>query len=484
MSKSDFSPIEQRVLKYIRRQGLIQPAQTLLVAVSGGADSVCLLHLLYRLHGELRISLQVAHLNHQLRGPESDRDAGFVSDLAQQLGLPATIQNGDVRGFQSLHHLSLEEAARAVRYHFLAETARAGGAASVAVGHTQNDQVETILLHILRGAGTLGLQGLRPSHAMRLDGGVLSVVRPLLEISRAEVEEYCRANGLAFCQDSSNLSPAMLRNRVRLELLPRLAEYNPDIAGALVRISRIARDESEFLEAETAELWERLTARQGSNLLIDKAAFLTLPAALQRQILRRAFNVLLGSLKDIETRHIESLLAMARQPAGRRLHLPGKLVFSVEYCRFILGQDVPALIPFPALPVAQNFHVPGSSRLDGWTVQAEIRPVEEYSADPESRENWQKDGFNADFDQAVVGSELSLRSLRPGDVFQPLGLTQTKKVARFMLDARIPHDWRSRVPLVCNERQIIWVAGWRPDERVKVTPATTSILRLKLIKQP
>jgi tRNA(Ile)-lysidine synthase len=262
----------------------------------------------------------------------------------------------------------------------------------------------------------------------------------------------------------------MLRNRVRLELLPFLADYNPDIAGSLLRMARIARDETAYLEAEGARLWTQLTAQKGPNIIIDKAAFLTLPPALQRQLLRRAIAELLGTLKDIETRHIEAILGALNKPAGRKLHLPEKLIFSVEYTRYILGRDILSLAPFPELETERAIQTPGQTNLPGWLIQSQILPAVNY-------------GFSADFDLAAAGDKLTLRSLRPGDAFQPLGLAQIKKVARFMLDAQIPHDWRSRIPLVFNSQQLIWVAGWRIDERVKVTPSTRSILRLKLTRQ-
>jgi tRNA(Ile)-lysidine synthase len=483
MPESKQLSIERRVLNFIRRHGLIKPGQKILVAVSGGADSVCLLHILNQLQDQLQISLHVAHLNHLLRGRDSFEDAAFVKDLARKLKIPGTIKNQDVLAYQTQQHVTLEEAARTVRYTFLADTAQAIGADSVAVGHTQNDQVETILLHVIRGTGTLGLQGLRPSHILHLTVNPLTVIRPLLDISRSEVEDYCLVNGLTYHQDSSNLSMAMLRNRVRLELLPLLTDYNPDIAGSLLRISRIARDETTYLESESARIWNQITAPKGANIIIDKTAFLALPPALQRQLLRRAFAELLGSLKDIETRHIEAILSALTKPPGRKIHLPEKVIFSIEYTRYILGRNIQSLVPFPEITSEMIIQVPGTTSLPGWQVEAQISPAVNYDFDPESRENWQNDGFTADFDRVSTGERLTMRSLQSGDSFQPLGLTQPKKVARFMLDAQIPHDWRSRIPLICAPQQIVWVAGWRIDERFKVTPSTRSILRLKLTKK-
>lgn len=203
---------------------------------------------------------------------------------------------------------------------------------------------------------------------------------------------------------------------------------------------------------------------------------------MQRHLLRRAIAELRGSLKDIETRHIEAVLALLNKPAGRKIHLPEDIIFSIEYSRLIIGRDIQSLVPFPDLGPEKTLQIPGQTNLGGWLIESLVLPVNHFSADPESRDNWQNDGFTADFDAAAVGDQLSLRSIRPGDVFQPLGLTELKKVARFMLDARIPHDWRSRVPLVCNPRQIVWVAGWRIDDRVKVTPDTRTILRLMMTR--
>ncbi len=461
---------------------MLNAGQKVLIAVSGGADSVCLLHLLYNLREELQINLHIAHLDHQLRGRESAADARFVKDLARKWGIPATLKSSDVMAYQIDHHVTLEEAARNVRYTFLSETAQAVGAAAVAIGHSQNDQVETILLHIIRGTGTVGLQGLRPALTLHLSARPLTVIRPLLEITRSEIEEYCSLNDLSYRQDASNLSPAMLRNRVRLELLPLLGEYNSDIAGSLLRISRIAQDEAAYLEAAGAGLWDQFTVRQGSNIIIDKGPFLNLMPAIQRLLLRRAIAELRGNLKDIETRHIEAILGLLNKPAGRKIHLPENIIFSIEYSRFIIGRDIQSLVPFPELGPEETLQIPGQTNTGGWLIESLVLPVNRFSADPESRDNWRNDGFTADFDAASAGDKLILRSIRPGDVFQPLGLTELKKVARFMLDARIPHDWRSRVPLVCSPRQIVWVAGWRIDDRVKVTPATRSILRLMMTR--
>jgi tRNA(Ile)-lysidine synthase len=240
MKAADQPPLEQRVFDFIRQHRLLSANERLVVAVSGGADSVCLLHILVGLKERLKIKLHIAHLNHQLRDAESDADADYVADLARNLGIPATIERRDVKGYRKEQRLSPEEAAREVRYRFLAEVAGATGAQAVAAGHTRDDHIETILMHLIRGAGTRGMRGLQPSTGWPSKTGGLIVIRPLLEVSHQETEDYCRQYRLTPRLDASNLSLSPLRNRIRQQLMPLLQGYNPGIAEALLRTGRIA----------------------------------------------------------------------------------------------------------------------------------------------------------------------------------------------------------------------------------------------------
>ena len=286
--------LEQRVLRFIREQHLVSSGQKLVVAVSGGPDSVCLLHILANLQKELDIKLHVAHLNHQLRGADSEADARYVAELAQRLDIPATIEPRDVRSYQSHHHLSLEEAAREVRYTFLAQVAGSIGAERVAVGHTIDDHVETILMHLIRGSGTRGLRGLQPLSRWQSSGASLTVIRPLLEVSREETALYCRQHRLAPRLDTSNLSLSPLRNRIRHQLLPQLQSYNPRVVDALLRTARIATDDLAFIEKEAARRWGEVARKQGSTVIFDKKSLADLPSALKRHLLRIAIEELTG----------------------------------------------------------------------------------------------------------------------------------------------------------------------------------------------
>jgi tRNA(Ile)-lysidine synthase len=464
--------LEQQVLRFIEQHHLVSDGE-LLVAVSGGPDSVCLLHILVKLQKELKIKLHVAHLNHQLRGAESDADADYVSDLARQLGIPATIEGRDVKGYQAQQHLSLEEAAREVRYSFLAEVARSIGADRVAVGHTMDDHIETILMHLIRGTGTRGLRGLQPYTEWKSKTDSIIIVRPLLEVSRRETEDYCQSHELKPRIDASNLSLSPLRNRIRHQLLPLLKSYNPRVTEALLRTGRITSDDIDFLDKEIARLWDKIAQQQGVTIILDKERFDQLPPTLQRYLLRASAEKLLGSAKDIEMRHIEEMMSALVKPAGKRLSLPGGLIFSIEYNKYLLASDLAALSPLPILGGESQLNVPGETLLPGWRIEAAIINREEMAE--------KGGGFTAYFDRGKTGDKLVVRSRQPGDRFQPLGLSQPKKVNEFMIDAKIPQAWRQQVPIVCSPSQILWVVGWRIDERVKVSEDTKQILCLKFL---
>ncbi len=467
----DRQTLEQRILHFIRENGLTSGKRRVLAAVSGGPDSVCLLNILNALSNELGIELHVAHLNHRLRGKESEADARYVAQLVERLGIPSTIEERDVKAYRALRRNSLEEAAREVRYTFFAETAAILGTDCVAVGHTSDDNVETILLHLVRGTGTRGLRGLQPRTTWRSEDKSIEVIRPLLCISREETVDYCRKNNLEPRIDSSNLTMSPLRNRIRHELLPLLESYNERVTDALLRTARIAGDELDFLDREISRLWDSIVRLQGETVALDKEGLLALPPALQRHLLRKAIEDVSGSLKDIETRHIEDILEALKKPAGKKLNLPAGLVFIVEYDRFLLTGEPAALSPFPPLDSVVSLEIPGETVFPGWRVSASvITPEQMKSGD---------DDYIACLSLDETGDKLTVRSRETGDRFQPLGMDQPKKLGEYMIDEKIPRAWRKRVPVVCSPEHVVWVVGWRIDQRSKVTEDTRRILRLE-----
>jgi tRNA(Ile)-lysidine synthase len=460
--------VEERVLQFVVEHQLLAPGQCLVVAVSGGADSVCLLHVLLLLKERLGIKLHLAHLNHQLRGAESAADADYVAGLAHRLGVPATIERRDVGAYQDQRRLSLEEAAREVRYDYLAEVARSLGAGCVATGHTRDDHIETILMHLIRGTGHRGLSGLRPKSEWRSGALSVTVVRPLLGLGREDTAGYCARHRLTPRLDTSNLSLSPLRNRIRQQLLPLLRSYNPAVDEALQRTARLAADDSAFMDEEAARRWDEVVRKQGDSIVLDREGFGQLPLALKRHLLRAVIESLVGSVRDIEMRHIDGILAVLGKPAGRRLDLPSGLTFAIEYDRFLIGRDTTALCLFPVLDADVPLEVPGETRLPGWRVRTTVTSLKAMTGDA--------GGFRAYLDLDRSGTGLVVRRRRPGDRFQPLGMSQPKKLGEFMIDARIPRHWRPRIPIVSSSEGMLWVVGWRIDERVKVTAATRQIL--------
>ena len=470
--------IEQRVFGFILEKRLLSEGDCLLLAVSGGADSLCLLHVMLSLKEKLGITLHVAHLDHQLRGGESEADAAYVVQLAGSLDIPVTVSKADVRGYQKRHRLSMEEAAREVRYDFLAETAAAVGAQAIATGHTQDDQVETIMLHIIRGTGIKGLVGLNPKSQRLLNVHQVNIIRPLLEISRAETEAYCLSHNLVARVDSSNRSLSPLRNRIRHRLLPELKKYNPGFVESLLRTASIAADEIDFLDHELEKVWQDTVKKQNGALTIDKEKFDALPTALKRHLLRSAIRHLLGTLKDIEERHIEEMMGVLGKQAGKCINLPYGLIFAVEYGRYLLGSDTKALCPYPEIISEFGIKVPGVNAIFGWSIRASImEKVVEVD-----KEN----DFVAYLDADKCAGSLSVRSRLEGDRFQPLGFDTPKRLNRFMIDIKIPQSWRERVPLICYyghdltvHGQIVWVVGYRIDDRFKVTDDTKRVLKIE-----
>ena len=470
MTEQNFST-EQRVARFIRENRMVSKGSCLLLAVSGGADSTCLLHLMVSLKDQLGIRLYVAHLDHQLRGEESAADAAYVVELARSLDVPVTVSKGDVKGYQQQYKVSLEEAAREVRYNFLAEIAAAVGADAIATGHTLDDQVETILLHIIRGTGIRGLVGLNAKSQRLLNGKQVNIIRPILEISREETQSYCREHDLVARLDSTNLSLSPLRNRVRQQLLPLLKSYNPGVVESLLRTSAIAADEIEFLDAEMERVWNMVVKEQSDTIIFDKEGFDVLPKTLQRHLLRAVIKKMLGTLKDIEERHIEEIIGVSGKQAGKYINLPYGLIFAVEYGRYLIGKDPGSLCPFPEIVGESAIKIPGTTVLSGWRIEASV--VEKVLTADKDNE------FTAFLDMDKTGDNLIIRSRLDGDRFQPLGFDAPKRLNRFMIDLKIPQCWRERIPLVCCSGQIVWLVGYRIDDRFKVTSQTKRVLKIE-----
>ncbi|MBI4295097.1 MAG: tRNA lysidine(34) synthetase TilS [Chloroflexi bacterium] len=471
MSKTPAQDLAGRMLAFILRHSLTEAGETLVVAVSGGPDSVCLLHLLRELRTELGLRLHVAHLDHQLRGAESQADARYVAELAQHLELPATVEARDVAGYRLQHRLGLEAAARQVRYEFLADVARSVGSRRVAVGHTADDQAETILMHLVRGAGGSGLRGMQPQTLWSGLAVPLVVVRPLLAVRRREIEAYLQAQGLKPRIDPTNLELPPLRNRIRHQLIPLLSEFNPSLVEALLRTARALTDDLDFIASQVARHWSQVVKEVPGGWALNRSQLSQIHPSLRRHLLRRALETVAGEPHDVEAIHIEQMMALLHKPAGSRLHLPRGLALYADYDRLLLGDDPERFSPLPPLTGEYRLQVPGVTQLAGWQVVARLVPP---GTSPQLQEN-----LAAELDFGIVGTELIVRGRRPGERFQPLGMAQPKKLQDFLVNEKVPRLWRERVPLVASPRGVVWVVGHRIAHWARVTEATRQVLRLE-----
>lgn len=473
MSAQRQTLLEDRVYDFIRSHNLVPPGSRIVVAVSGGPDSVALLQLLYNLRNALEVSLVVAHLDHNLRGEESASDALYVAELSQSLGLPFAVGGRDVKKYRQEHKLTLEEAAREVRYQYLADVTAESGANLVAIGHTKNDNVETILMHLIRGTGTMGLKGLAPASCRECGEHRVKIIRPLLDISRDEIEAYCRNRGLDTRADSTNLSLSPFRNRVRLELLPLMRDYNRGIDKSLLRLAGIASDELDYLAQNRDQAWKKVVSRNGEIIVLEKSRFDSLHPALQRSILRQAVSEVAGSLKDIEAGHIEDILNHLDRGAGKQVEIKGGIIFTVEHARYLLARKGKSLCPYPQITGEFEIIVPGESVHGNWKVMTSVIKGNRIGDDAGL--------FTCYLDYEKAGPGLVMRSRKSGDRFVPFGMNTEKKIKDFLIDAKVPFSWRNRIPVIVSHEKIVWLAGYRIDENFKVTENTQNMLRIEIV---
>lgn len=460
------------------------------VAVSGGQDSLCLLHALLRLAPAWGLDLHVAHLDHQFRGAESAADARFVADLARAWGLPVTIWSADVPGYARQHRLSPQAAARAVRYQALARTVVASGAAGAVVGHTRDDVAETLLLNLLRGTGLRGLASLRPVTVLDVDtlgpphptvapppGTRLRVVRPLLAVERRETGAYCRAHGLEPRVEAGKEQAPDLRSRIRHELLPVLERLRPEVRATLVQAAELFADAAAIVESAADAALARVAAWRAEEVELDRPGLAALPPALRRQALWQAAARLAGTtegLSALRSRAVEEL-TLGAQPSGR-VHLPHRLELARVGDRLVLRRQRPAR---PERVVPTWLRVPGRTAVPGLgEVAADLLPVEP-PVDPR-RCVASPDPLLAHLDADRVGGPLLVRGRLPGDSFVPLGMAGRKKLQDYLVDRKLPAERRDAVAIVAAPRGIVWVVGEAIDDRVKVTPETRRILRLRV----
>ena len=504
---------EKKLADFIRANGLVGPAGKVLLAVSGGADSIALMYAMHALKAEnlFNAELLCAHINHQLRAAEADRDEEFVVAQAVKLKLPFTTRRADVRGFARLHKLSIETAARRLRMEALIDIARANDCSRIATAHQQNDNAETIIQRLSRGTGFRGLGGIWPE---RIFADRINFIRPLLCFTRDEIVSYLRQRNLNWCRDRTNDDCKYRRNYIRHRLMPSLQkECSDSIVEHLSRLARSARRYYGVVCSRTDELWLSLADCDAEKTVLDLKLFLAEPQPVKVELIRRSLANIGSGEKNFTQGHYEGILQLAEQNVtGRKMELPGGFVVRREYGNLIFSNCRVGLAP-PALsrpakdqavtieipgqtgrmgnsfahaasetawagePAHPTVEIPGQTTFENFSIQAIV--LERNEADLEKFKGAKTDSIEW-FDLDKIKPPLIVRGRRTGDRFVPLGQSEEKKIGKFLTAQRVPHGIRRDVLVVADGEKIIWVRPIRISEQARITGDTRKILQLQI----
>lgn len=449
--------------------GLISPGDKIVVGVSGGADSMALLHVLHQLSENKKFRLVVAHINHMARGKDSYGDAEFVKGVAENLGLSFFLREINVEEKRLELKQSFQEAARLIRYQFFDETLKVAGANKVAVGHTADDLVETVLMNIVRGSGLKGLTGIPKVRG--------NIIRPFLEIYRKDLEGYLEENKITFRDDLSNSNTKYLRNKVRHELIPHLESYNSSIKKSLQEMSEIVADDDALLSQMTQDIFKQQTFGQEGNenkVCWNINDFLSNPLALRKRLVRETFFRITGNMLGITAHHVREVVKLFESPkAGKIINIPRDINVTCSYDSVVFEQ-----IENLQINTSENksfstpILIPGFTELTEGQIRVQTQILEEKreitSLNPQ---------MQAFLDLEKTGSTIKARFFQNGDRFRPLGMEGNKKLKSLFIDSKVPKYLRSRIPILTNAQDdIIWVYGQRIAHFYRVTDKTRKIL--------
>lgn len=458
-----FGESVKQVWQTIEQFHMLDAGDRVLLGVSGGPDSVALLHILASGCQRYGLQLFVVHVNHQLR-PEAAQEAAYVQRLAEAWQLPFRLFQVDVRALAAQKGLSLEQAGHEARFACFHQTAEAWQIDKLALGHHRDDRAETVLLHLIQGCGLDGLAAMPPK-----DGWL---IRPLAQVSKQELLQYCQQQGLQYFVDSTNLEPGCLRNQVRLELLPQLRQYNPRIGDALLRLQESCSADADYLAQCTMALWQQHGVREGEQVLFPAAVWRQQHQALQRRLLRWFHQELTGSEANLTFRQIEQMAQLAQQEQGsQQMSLPGGVVFFRRYDQLGVEWQRPALSPYCCRwELSQELQLPQWSCSFAATCSEQPLPTD--------RGLWQ---VLVDADRLI--EPLQIRSRLPGDTVQPLGMQGHKKLKKFLMEKKIPFVERATLPLVVSAEEIIWIPGYFLADCVKITENTKRYCLLQCFRK-
>ncbi len=462
-----------KVAATIKKHSMISGGEKILAGLSGGADSVCLLHVLHNIKDGYNLDLSAIYIDHGLRPGETGKEIEFCKNLCMKLNMPFITKTIDIKSYASEQKLNMQEAARQLRYRIFDETSYEIKARKIALGHTADDQAETLLMRLFRGSGPTGLAGIPPVRK--------NIIRPLIEIGRKEIERFLDVEKIDYIIDSSNLKKDYLRNKIRLSLIPMLKEINPDMIETLSKTAAIFREEEKYFEIlVTKTLMKLISRKTESRIELFLAPFEIMDKVIMRRVLRRAIDETKG-LRGVSFIHIEDITELIKYgKPGDRLYLPKGIRVIKGYSTFILTSELPVKLG------TYTLSIPGETILKEAGILIKASVIESPSTTHgESSERSLRTALWTDigvFDLEKLTFPLIARPRRDGDIFYPLGFGKRKKIQDFFVDQKVPRDERDRVPLIISNDNIIWVVGYRGDERFKTTEETKKVVILEVKK--
>lgn len=460
----------REVLKYIKINNMFEKNDNVLVALSGGPDSLCLLHVLNSLKSKLNIHIAAAHVNHCLRGSEADSDEKFCRDFCAHLGIKIYVKKAKVYDIANDKNISVEQAGRIVRYNFFEEIMQKENFNKIAVAHNANDQAETVLMRIMRGTGLDGLCGIKPVRDN-------IYVRPLLNTRREEIEEYCRQNNLKPRIDKTNFEKIYTRNKIRLELIPYIKKnFNEDIVGALGRLANLAQKDTKYLEYEANKKYNIYYHKKCNKVIISKEAFDENLSIIER-IIRKAIEELKGSKCNIENKHVYDILELQSNATGKMISLPDNIKVYNNYGDIEITYEDSEAKDLPDLRYQLKLNSENYIKDLKINIVTKVMP---FSKSIDIKDKRYTKYF--DYDN-IQGKDIILRFRKNGDRLRPLGMEGTKKLKDIFIDLKIPKEERSRIPLICFNDYIAWIVGYKLSDNFKVKSNIKNVLEINVKKE-
>lgn len=463
--------MEQLVYNTIIRENLIKKGDKIVLGVSGGPDSMALLYSLYNMKDELQIELVAVHINHGVRGFEADSDEEYVKDICEKLDIPFYCKRVDMDAYAKQKKMSSEEAGRELRYAFFSEVLQKVMGDKIAVAHNKNDQAETVMMRFLRGTGIEGLKGMQYK--------IGNVIRPLLDVERKMIEEYCMSNNISARTDKTNFQPIYGRNKIRLKVIPYIEDnINKGIIGTLTRTASIMKEDNEFLNDCAKAKFDYVCTVKPKSILIDVDKFTTLHKAMKSRILRNAITIINGSSKNIGLKHIDNMIEFIEDGESGRIH---DTTMNLE----LLKKYDACILRNKKLKVTKNQHDKQivsklesglNSCCDSFDCNIVINVNDIQKIDFKSNHRFIK---YIDYDK--IKGDLYIRNRKPGDKFIPFGMKGNKKLKDYFIDNKVPREERDNIPIIVDDKNIIWVIGYRLSDLYKVDKNTKNVMSIQYI---